>query len=137
MYITTIQGALYKAAAPFGIYGTRSDALNELQKQLKIIDDLIDDDIDGNYLCGSEVSLADASLFPTMVFIDAMFPKFGIENGVPSKLAKWFKGVREKDADFAKIYDEVRLYAVATRQYMTIISEKYYIFTIYALTLHH
>mmetsp|Transcript_14121 Transcript_14121/g.30893 ORF Transcript_14121/g.30893 Transcript_14121/m.30893 type:complete len:383 (-) Transcript_14121:1421-2569(-) len=107
MYITTIQGALYKPAPPFGIYGTRSDALNEMQKQLKIIDDLIDDDVDGNYLCGSEVSLADASLFPTMVFIDDMFPKFGIEDGIPSKLAKWFNGVREKDADFAKVYDEI------------------------------
>ncbi len=139
MYITTIQGALYKAAPPFGIYGTRSDALNELQKQLKIIDDLIDDDIDGNYLCGSEVSLADASLFPTMVFIDAIFPKFGIENGIPSKLAKWFKGVREKDVDFAKVYDEVRSCVIESDQYMTIIlfSETYYIFTICVLMLHH
>lgn len=108
MYITTIQGALYKAAPPFGIYGTRSDALNELQKQLKIIDDLIDDGKKGIYLCGSEVSLADASLFPTMIFVDTMFPKFGIEDAVPSKLAKWFQEVREKDPDFAKVYDEVK-----------------------------
>jgi len=105
MYITTIQGCLYKAAPPFGIYGTRSDALHELKKQLNIIEDLVSDD--GLYLCGNEVSLADASLFPTMIFVDAMFPKFGINDGVPPKLSKWFHEVREKDADFGKIYEEV------------------------------
>lgn len=108
MYITTIQGALYKATPPFGIYGTRSDAFNELKKQLKVIDDLIENDKDGIYLCGNEVSLADASLFPTMVFIAEMLPKFGIDDGVPSKLTNWFREVREKDADFAKVYGEVK-----------------------------
>lgn len=107
MYITTIQGVLYKAAPPFGIYGTRSEALNELKKQLKIIDGLIEDGKDGIYLCGKDVSLADASLFPTMVFIDEMLPKFGVDDGVPAKLASWFREVREKDDDFAKVYDEV------------------------------
>lgn len=107
MYITTIQGCLYKAAPPFGIYATRSDALQELQKQLKVIDDLIPDEKDGPYLFGNEVSLGDASLFPTMVFIDSMLPKFGITDGVPSKLGSWFSTVREQDADFAKVYDEV------------------------------
>mmetsp|Transcript_7085 Transcript_7085/g.13355 ORF Transcript_7085/g.13355 Transcript_7085/m.13355 type:complete len:390 (-) Transcript_7085:169-1338(-) len=108
MYITTIQGALYKAAPPFGIYGTRSDALKELQTQLKLIDDLVEDDRDGTYLCGKDVSLADASLFPTMIFIDAMFPKFGIENGIPLKLKTWFDQVRDKDSVFAKVYEEVK-----------------------------
>lgn len=105
MYITTIQGCLYKAAPPFGIYGTRSDALNELKKQLNIIEDLVSDD--GLYLCGNDVSLADASLFPTMIFVDSMLPKFGINDGVPPKLSKWFREVREKDADFRRIYEEV------------------------------
>ena len=107
MYITTIQGALYKAAPPFGIYNTRSDALEEIQKQLKIIDDLVEDDRDGMYLCGKDVSLADASLFPTMIFIDIMLPKFGVEKGIPAKLKEWFLDVREKDTAFAKVYQEV------------------------------
>jgi glutathione S-transferase len=114
MYITTIQGALYKATPPFGIYRTRSDALDELKLQLKVINDLIEDDKDGIYLCGNEVSLADASLFPTMIFIAEMLPKFGIDDGVPSKLANWFMEVREKDADFAKVYDEVRKHLCST-----------------------
>jgi glutathione S-transferase len=114
MYITTIQGALYKAAPPFGVYGTRSDALEELQKQLGIIDGFVEDDRDGIYLCGKDVSLADASLFPTMIFMDVMFPKFGIENGIPMKLKTWFDQVREKDSVFAKVYEEVSDRSVQT-----------------------
>jgi len=108
MYITTIQGCLYKAAPPFGPYGTRSDAINEMQKQLKIIDDLIDSNKDGIYLCGKEISLADATLFPTMVFIDSMLPKFGIENGIPTNLINWFNQIRAKDPVFTRVYDEVK-----------------------------
>jgi len=107
MYITTIQGCLYKANPPFGIFGTRSDAIQELLKQLNIIDDLIKEE-EGIYLCGESISLADASLYPTMVFIDTMLPKFGIENGIPTKLKKWFQTVREKDPVFARVDDEVR-----------------------------
>ena len=107
MYITTIQGCLYKASPPFAAFGTRSDALKELQKQLQVIDDLIDGEKCGMYLCGEEVSLADASLFPTIIFITTLFPKFGITNGVPSKLLNWYNELREKDSDFAKVYEEV------------------------------
>lgn len=110
MYITTIQGCLYKAVPPFGIFGTRSDAIEELQKQLKIIDDLIDEEKDGIYLCGSEVSLADATLFPTMIFVALLLPKFGVEDALPPKIAKWYHEVREKDQVFTKVYDEVRNY---------------------------
>ncbi len=109
MYITTIQGCLYKPSPPFGVYGTRSDAIEELQKQLKVIDELIDDPKDGIYLCGSDVSLADATLFPTMIFVKEMLPKFGIpvEKALPPKIASWYEAVRENDDEFAKVYDEV------------------------------
>jgi len=108
MYVTTIQGCLYKAVPPFGIFGTRSDAIEELQKQLKIIDDLIDSEKHGIYLCGSEVSLADATLFPTMIFVALLLPKFGVEDALPPKIAKWYDEVREKDQVFTKVYDEVK-----------------------------
>jgi len=107
MYITTIQGCLYKANPPFGIYGTRSDAIQELLKQLQIIENLISS-TPSDYLCGDSISLADASLYPTMIFIETMLPKFGITDGIPPKLTKWFQTVRAKDPTFAKIYDEVR-----------------------------
>jgi len=108
MYITTIQGCLYKPSPPFGIYGTRQDALKELQKQLQIIDDLISDDRGGDYLCGSEVSLADATLFLTMIFVKEMLPKFGpYSNDLPTKLSNWFDAVKANDADFSKVHEEV------------------------------
>lgn len=119
MYLTTIQGCMYKATPPFGIYGTRQDALNEYVKQLGVIDDLLEERTEkgGNddnneedtiqYLCGEEVSLADATLFPSIVFAEKFLPKFGYENPLPSKISAWYEEVKAKDDDFAKVYDEV------------------------------
>lgn len=47
-YLTTIQGALYKAQPPFGIYGSRLEALQELQTQLHILNSAAD--ADGPYI---------------------------------------------------------------------------------------
>jgi diadenosine tetraphosphate (Ap4A) HIT family hydrolase/glutathione S-transferase len=105
MYLTTIQTCLYKAP-PFGPFGTRSDALAEYQRQLKVIADLIDPST-GMYLCGEEISLADATLFPSAVFAQHMFPKFDITPALPPKLEKWFNEVREKDPVMKKVYDEL------------------------------
>lgn len=111
MYLTTIQGCLYKAQPPFGIFNTRSDAIAEFRKQLQIIDDVLPSDNDGPYLFGAEVSLADATLFPTMVFAKFMLPKFlnVAENDevLPSKINSWFNNVVEKDGVFEKVRDEV------------------------------
>lgn len=107
MYLTTIQGCLYKAVPPFGTFGCRTQALDEFAKQMGVIEDVVDDvDNGGPYLFGSEVSLADATLFPTMTFARFMLPKFG-RDGPPSKVTKWYDGLLEKDADFAKVHEEV------------------------------
>lgn len=106
MYLTTIQGCMYKPAPPYGIYGTKQDAIAEFQKQLGIIDDLISDE--GMYVSGEEVSYGDVALFPTMVFAKLMLPKYGIEKPLPDKIDKWFEDVKANDADFAKVYDEVQ-----------------------------
>jgi glutathione S-transferase len=71
-----------------------------------VIDDLLEEDTD--YLCGSEISLADATIFPTMVFAKHMLPKFGYSDPLPAKLDAWFEGVQGKDAVFKKVFDEVR-----------------------------
>lgn len=105
IYITTIQGSLYKAAPPFGMFGTRKDAIAELVKQLENIDNLITEE--GLYLCGDEVSLADATVFPTMVFCDYMLPKFDVSPALPPKLSRWFDAVSSQDLDFAKIKEEI------------------------------
>lgn len=109
MYLTTIQGCLYKATPPFGIYGTRSDAIAEFRKQMKVIDDLIDGNKDGIYLFGSEVSLADATLFPTMTFARHMLPKFGVPaiEALPAKIAQWYTQVMAGDEHFRKVHEEV------------------------------
>jgi len=109
MYLTTIQGCLYKATPPFGIYGTRQDAIDEFRKQMKVIDDLIDADKNGIYLCGAEVSLADATLFPTMIFARHMLPKFGVleTEALPPKIAQWYTQLLAGDEVFKKVHEEV------------------------------
>jgi hypothetical protein len=107
LYLTTIQNCLYKPAPPFGIYGDRKQALAEYSKQLYVIADLMEDD--AMYACGDEVALADATLFPSVIFAVHMFPKFdsGLEKPVPPKIEAWFQGLIEKDSAFKKAYDEV------------------------------
>lgn len=105
VYLSPIQGCMYKASPPFASFGTRKKALAEFQRQMQIIDNLIEDG--GMYLCGEEVSLADATLFPTMVFAKYMLPKFDVEEPLPSKINKWFNSMIESDPDFRKVYDEV------------------------------
>jgi len=106
IYISPIQNAMYKAP-PFGVFGTRKDALKEIVKQLDVIEGLIDPS-SGMYLCGQEISLADATLFPTAIFIDHMLPKFDIQPALPPKLAAWFSNLKEKDEDCRKVYDEIK-----------------------------
>ena len=66
-YIGPIQGCLYKPVPPFGRFGTRADAIRELIAQLGNVESLADPE--GPFLTGPDISLADATLFPTMVFI--------------------------------------------------------------------
>jgi diadenosine tetraphosphate (Ap4A) HIT family hydrolase/glutathione S-transferase len=105
IYIGSIQTCMYKAP-PFGTFRTRRDALDELVKQLMVIEDLIDPS-SGMYLCG-EISLADATLFPTAIFIDHMLPKYDIYPALPPKMAAWFNCLKEKDPVFQKVFDEVK-----------------------------
>jgi glutathione S-transferase len=107
MYITTIQGALYKATPPFGSFGTRKTALVELQKQLLVLENLLVVDNNGLYLCGDDVSLADATIFPTLVFLAHMLPKFDILPALPTKLDQYYNEVASKDMDFAKVRKEI------------------------------
>eukprot|EP00960_Hanusia_phi_P032434 749850-Hanusia_phi.AAC.4 len=74
LYITTIQSAMYRAAPPYGQFTSRVEALQELAKQLQVINDYVD--AKGPYLTGPDISLADATVFPTMVFVMHMLPKF-------------------------------------------------------------
>jgi len=110
MYITTIQGCLYKDAPPFGAYHSRYKALEELKRQLLIVDSNVD--AAGPYLAGADLSLADATLFPTLVFVFYMLPKFveswDAERVVGAKLVKWFEWIKKADSVFARVFEEIQ-----------------------------
>jgi glutathione S-transferase len=84
VYISPIQGAMYKApGTPFSIFcNDRLAAIAELRKQIEILESLVvrfeakHPDMVGEFLCGSEISLADAAVFPTMVFCQWMLPRY-------------------------------------------------------------
>ena len=105
MYLTTVQGCMYKAP-PFRMFPDRNDALAEYQKQLQVIANLMQDD-GSTYLCGSEVSYADATVFPSLVFARHMLPKFGVEPALPAKLEAWFQKIKFADPVFARVHDEI------------------------------
>eukprot|EP00980_Cylindrotheca_fusiformis_P005146 scaffold1089_cov117-Cylindrotheca_fusiformis.AAC.9 len=108
LYLSTIQMCLYKAGPPFGSFHTRKDALAEYSKQLHVIANLLPDHDAGYYLCGNDVSLADATLFPSIVFAAFMHPKFYLgPDFIPEKLSKWFQNLIEKDHAFCRVYDEM------------------------------
>ena len=84
LYISPVQGSMYKASGTsFSIYGTsRSEALMELKRQLHVIETLLTTfehhypQLSSNtYLCSDEISLADVSLYPTIIFCVFMLPQ--------------------------------------------------------------
>ena len=104
MYLGPVQSCMYKSP-PFAQFGTRSDAIKEFKKQLDVIEDsLVAETL---YLCGDEVSLADATLFPTLLFAKYMLPKFDVVPALPGKLDRWFENIRVKDTVFQKVHDEI------------------------------
>jgi len=96
VYLAAIQACMYKATPPFGVFQSRWEALAELRKQVHIIDELVSEE--GPYLTGSEIGHSDAALFPTMVFMQHMLPKFmqpgwdwSEEEAFGPKLSRWWK----------------------------------------------
>lgn len=113
VYLTSIQGCLYKPSSrlPLGDYADRKSALAAYRKNLNVIEGFLGDG-ESTYLCGEEVSLADATLFPSAVFATYMLPKFDEDldnprSPLPPKLTKWFDNLRTNDEVFAKVYDEI------------------------------
>lgn len=120
-YITPTQAALYRAPGSiFGAFGTdRRGAINEIIKQLGVIESLISDEklwsgsttggISGIYLCGDEISLADCTLFPTLVFTEYMFPKFNVDTGTLfPKLKAYYNSISGGACPAGKeVYEEV------------------------------
>ena len=67
IYIGPIQGCMYKAMPPFGMFGNRQEALADLLKQLAILEDMVSprESDTGPYLAGgAEPTIADCTFFP-------------------------------------------------------------------------
>ena len=97
MYIGPIQGCMYKAFPPFGVFGGRREALNELLKQLQVLEDMVAPKATdtGPFLAGgTEPTLADCTVFPTALFIEYMLPKFGFsaDEFFGPTVGAWFYG---------------------------------------------
>jgi glutathione S-transferase len=119
VYISPVQGSMYKAkGTPFSTFGTdRKAGLTELKKQLMNINDLVQKYQDafpyakhGNYLCGAEISVADATLFPTMVFCDFMLPQFFSYQESDYKGAitmKWMRFMTEQVPAAQEVKEEI------------------------------
>jgi glutathione S-transferase len=104
LYLAPIQGCMYKGP-PFGQFGTRADAINEFVRQMNVIEELITGDT--TFLCGEEISHADAALFPTMVFANFMLPKYDVVPALTPKIQKWFEGLIASDPVFIKVHEEI------------------------------
>lgn len=116
IYMAPIQGCLYKAPGYImSVHGTdRRAALRDLVRQienleglLRTFDEAFPNARKGGYLCGTEISLADAALFPTYVFWAFMMPRF-FDQPVPGPLlAEWFRQLSSSDAAAATIREEI------------------------------
>mmetsp|Transcript_21149 Transcript_21149/g.38437 ORF Transcript_21149/g.38437 Transcript_21149/m.38437 type:complete len:443 (+) Transcript_21149:82-1410(+) len=114
VYVAAIQACMYKATPPFGIYQSRWEALAELKKQLGVIENLAV--ADGPFLTGSEIGNSDAALFPTMIFMRDMLPRFmqpgwewKEEEAFGPKLLAWWKHMTSGAVPAAtRVFDEIQ-----------------------------
>lgn len=121
--ISPIQGCMYRAPGSiFGIYGSdRVQALAALKKQLGGIEDKVEEfyrqfpsssAASSPFLCGDRLSLADATLFPTMVFCAYMLPKFfGWKESefLGPNLAQWWAHLSTEVAATKEVREEIEL----------------------------
>jgi len=112
IYIAGNQQCMYKLVPPFGKFPMRHQQMDELRKQILVVDTHVDPK--GPYIAGEEVSLADATLFPTLIFAQYMLPKFEPEGSkwdqkavFGANLSRWFEWVRANDDSFSKVYTEI------------------------------
>jgi len=122
-YIGPIQGCLYRDAAKMPqTFSSRAETIRQLRKQLAVAEDLADGS--GPYLTGEEISLADATLFPTMVFVTQMLPKFeeaivspdrpttteerdAAADALGPKLLAWWAHMTTKDPEGMRVHEEI------------------------------
>lgn len=117
-YMTPIQGCLYKAPGYImSVHGAdKRAALKDLLRQIENLEALLrsfDESFPnarkGGYLCGNEISLADATIYPTYVFWEFMMPRF-FDVPVPGNLLKeWFQQLSSSDESAASVREEIEV----------------------------
>lgn len=113
VYLVAIQAALYKAVPPFGIFQSRWEALAAMKKQLGVIEGLVSEE--GPFLTGREIGGSDAALFPTMIFMQDMLPRYmqpGWEfdevEAFGPKLVRWWQHMTSGSVPAAtRVYEEI------------------------------
>jgi len=112
VYLVAIQACMYKATPPFGSFQSRWEALAELKKQVRVIHDLVSEE--GPYLTGAEIAHSDAALFPTMVFMQHMLPKYmqpgwewNAEEAFGPKLVRWWKHMTGSVPAAQRVFTEI------------------------------
>ena len=107
LYLGPVQGAMYKAVPPFAAFSSRAEALAEISKQCGVLEDMVPEG--AAYIAGNEVTLADVTVFPTVVFLLHMLPKFGVDEGaiLGPKLSKWWARMCAEEAPAQRVRDEV------------------------------
>lgn len=99
--ISPIQGAMYR---PMGIED-RAEKIERIKEFL----DMLELEVDGPFMVGDSISGADATLFPTITFMNFILPAFfgwkSIFTGRP-KLEAWW-GAMRSNAAAAKVIDEI------------------------------
>lgn len=102
MYMTTIQGCMYK---PMDSKSQRATEIAQIARQL----DIIESYCTGPYVCGADMSYADTAILPTIVFCNYILPRFfgwpGIFEERP-KLQAWWK-LMNLDPDTGKVIQEI------------------------------
>ena len=128
IYISPIQGCMYRAKGSiFGSFGTdRKAALSELKRQLQGIEGMLSsiDNINPegknrHFLCGNDVSLADVTLFPTVIFCVFMLPQFfnwEKNDFLGPRLQKWFSYLSNNVPEFKQTKEEMLVALEAWKQ---------------------
>ena len=106
VYVVAIQGAMYRGPMD---RSTRASQIKEIAKQLNVLEEIAGR-TRGVYIAGEEASDADASLFPTFVFMEFLLPKFfGWHDVFANRpnLRAWYSAMMT-DPDAKAVRDEVR-----------------------------
>lgn len=106
VYIAPVQGAMYRGPMD---RATRADWIKEIARQMDALEEVCAR-CEGPFVAGDSPSFADAAVFPTLIFMDFLLPKyFGWKSAFEGRpaLEREYAAMM-KDTAGKATYDEVR-----------------------------